>query len=219
MKIMNSVRLTANQKRVLAKIFASPTAKVAGSEISDNENMAGARRQLERLGAIEYVAGEASVTDKGTELAKSENIIDDAGQLTPDGEALAYTNPQGTEDKDVTKAPPTTPPVGVGAGMQQPPGGGDVGATAGEGGGGMGLTMSYEPSYQSMKLLQELLGEARRPRMMPSTARRRSVQFMQKKQEPNGPATFDPASKMSTVKTTGGVLPISFKKFYSTIKS
>lgn len=210
MKIMNSVRLTANQKRVLAKIFASPTPKVAGGEISDNRNLAGARRELERLGAIEYVAGEATVTDKGTELAKSENVIDDAGQLTQDGEMLAYTNPQGKEDKDVTKAPPQTPPTGVGAGMGPTPGGGDIGAMGAEGGGAMGLTMSHKPSYQSMELLQELI---RHP-IARAVVRRRAQQFMQKKTPPNTPDTFEPASTRSTVKTTGGSLPRTFKQFY-----
>jgi hypothetical protein len=122
MKVLSSVALTSNQKRVLAKIVASPTARVAGGEVSGDRNLAAARDELARLGAIEFVGNEASMTEKGEQLARDENLIDDAGQLTQDGQALAYTDPDGQEDKDVTKAPATTPPTGVPGGATPAPG-------------------------------------------------------------------------------------------------
>lgn len=142
MKILTSVSLTSNQKRVLAKIAASPTPRVAGEEISGNQNLAAARDDLAKLGAIEFVGGEASMTDKGQQLARDENIVDDGGQLTQDGEALAYTDPSGQQDKDIAKQTPTTPPGGVPGGAAPMPGASPVAAPPG---GGMDLTMSYNP--------------------------------------------------------------------------
>ena len=147
MKVLPTVTLTSNQKRVLAKIFASPTPKVAGEEIAGDENLAAARDQLGKLGAIEFISGEASVTEKGEQLAKDENIVDDAGQLTPDGEQLAHTTAGGKEEKDEPGKPEMTPPPGV------------VGAPApNEMPGAMGgLAMSHVPTYSPLKFLKELL--------------------------------------------------------------
>ena len=140
MRVLPGVTLTSNQKRVLAKIAASPTPKVAGEEVSGDQNLVGARDQLAHLGAIEFVAGEATMTDKGQQLAKDANLVDDSGQLTPDGEALAYTSSMGKEDKDKTRQPPTTPPPGTPqmglGGPPPPPAGGEM---------GLGLTMSHIP--------------------------------------------------------------------------
>lgn len=139
MRVLPGVSLTDNQKRVLAKISASPTPKVAGEEVSGDQNLVGARDQLAHLGAIEFVAGEATITDKGMQLAKDANLVDDSGQLTPDGEALAYTSTTGKEDKDKTKQPPTTPPPGApGMGLGGPPPAPGAGA-------GLDLTMSFVP--------------------------------------------------------------------------
>lgn len=144
MKVLPTVTLTSNQKRVLAKILASPTPKVAGKEISGDQNLIAARDQLMKLGAIEYVAGEASVTEKGQQLAQEENVVDQNGQLTPDGQALAYTTPTGKQDKDVTRQPSETPPAGVPSGP--------VGGTQTPPPGGMDLTMSYVPSFKEFLL-------------------------------------------------------------------
>jgi hypothetical protein len=155
MRVLPTVSLTANQKRVLAKIAAAPTPKVAGEEISGDQNLAGARDQLAHLGAIEFVAGEASMTDKGQQLARDSNVVDDSGQLTPDGEQLAYTDAAGKQDKDATKAPPTTAPAGVPPmGLGAPPLGA---APPAPGGGGMqlDLTMSYVPASFKEFLAEE----------------------------------------------------------------
>jgi hypothetical protein len=94
MRVLSTVTLTTTQKRVIAKTLASPTPKVAGEAISGDENMITARDQLAKLGVIEYIGGEVNITEKGQALAKDENIIDDSGQLTDDGNALAYDDEQ-----------------------------------------------------------------------------------------------------------------------------
>jgi hypothetical protein len=126
MRVLSTVSLTSNQKRVLAKIIASPTPKVAGEEISGDQNLIAARDQLAELGAIEHVGGEASLTDKGEQLAREDNITDEGGQLTPDGEKLAHTSTTGEPDDDSAEAPAQTPPP-AGMGGPAPVAGGTPG--------------------------------------------------------------------------------------------
>lgn len=120
---MSAVHPTSNQKRVLAKIAAAPTPTVAASEISSDANMVSARNMLMKLGMISFSNNEAALTDKGTEVATDENIIDQSGQLTQAGQKLAFTDSNGTEDKDTAGQQPPE------AGAPPPPGpdaGGDV---------------------------------------------------------------------------------------------
>lgn len=149
MRVLPSVTLTSNQKRVLAKIAASPTPKVAGQEISGDQNLIGARDQLAHLGAIEFVAGEATMTEKGQQLSREHNITDEGGQLTPDGEQLAYTSTTGKEDKDKTTQPQTTPPPGT-------PQMGIGGPPPAPGGMGLDLTMSHHPMSFKEFLTEEI---------------------------------------------------------------
>lgn len=153
MKELNTVNLTANQKRAIAKIIASPTPKIAGQEVSGDQNLVAARNELARLGAIHFVGGECSLTDIGERLAQEDNIADASGQLTPDGQKLAYTDTSGKEDKDVTQQPPTTQPAGM---AQNSPG-----ALAPQPTGDMGnLTMSNVPKYEPLEMLRELMEHA-----------------------------------------------------------
>lgn len=100
-QILNSVHPTDNQKRVLAKIAASPTSTVAAEEISNNQNMIAARDMLMKLGLITVNNGEAEMTERGAQVAVDENIIDDNGELTKTGQAFAYTSPNGRIDADM----------------------------------------------------------------------------------------------------------------------
>lgn len=102
MRIMSAVHPTDNQKRVLAKISAAPTPKVAGEEISKDPNMVAARDMLVKLQIISMQSGEAQLTDSGRQVSQDENIIDQNGQLTKTGEALAFTSPQGQPDNDTS---------------------------------------------------------------------------------------------------------------------
>lgn len=100
-QIMNSVHPTDNQKRVLAKIAASPTSTVAAEEISTGQNMVAARDMLMKLGLITLNNGEAAMTERGAQVAVDENLIDDNGQLTKTGQAYAYTGSNGQVDADM----------------------------------------------------------------------------------------------------------------------
>lgn len=91
------IRPTNNQKKVLAKIIAAPTPEVAASEISQGRALVTARDMLAKLGLITIEDNKASVTDLGEEIMRNQNIIDDARQLTPDGEKLAYDKKQTQE--------------------------------------------------------------------------------------------------------------------------
>lgn len=144
MKQLDTITLTSNQKRVIAKILAAPTPSVAGEEISGDQNLVGARDQLAKIGAIQFIGGEATLTDVGERLAREDNIVDDNGELTSDGEKLAFTSPSGKSDKDETQAPPTTPPPGVPS---------PTPATIAP---GEELTMSHTPKYERLQLLREM---------------------------------------------------------------
>lgn len=95
MRLLSTVRLNDNQKRVLAKIAAAPTPTVAGEEISKEPNLISARNLLMKLGAITFVDGRAEITDKGQSLGKDENILDDSGGLTDAGNKIAFTKANG----------------------------------------------------------------------------------------------------------------------------
>jgi hypothetical protein len=127
MKLLDTVRLSDNQKRVIAKIIAAPTPKVAAKEISDGATMVKARDILMDLGLITVALDDrAELTDNGRRVAQSENIADESGNLTPDGEKYAFTDEYNADDKDVAQAPAETPPVDSGMppadgmGMDQP---------------------------------------------------------------------------------------------------
>jgi hypothetical protein len=100
MRLLSAVHPTTNQKRVLAKILAAPTPTVAGAEISKDANLVAARNMLMKLGVISFANNEATLTDRGTQIAAEENISDQAGQLTPAGQQLAYTNSRDKPDSD-----------------------------------------------------------------------------------------------------------------------
>lgn len=136
MKQLDTIALTSNQKRVIAKILAAPTPSVAGEEISGDQNLIAARNQLTRIGAIQVLGDEATLTDVGERLAREDNITDESGELTPDGQELAFTSSKGKSDKDNTQAPPTTPPPGVP---------------------GEELTMSHAPKYERLQFLREII--------------------------------------------------------------
>lgn len=98
MRIISAVHPSDNQKRVMAKMAAAATPKVAGEQLSNDANIVAARNMLMKLGLITFTNGEAAFTDKGTQVAQDENILDQNGQLTPTGKALAYSTPGGQED-------------------------------------------------------------------------------------------------------------------------
>lgn len=89
-RMLTGIHPTENQKKVLAKIIASPSPKVAGEEIIGDENLVAARNILMKLGVVTFSGGNAELTDKGKQIAQDENIADEGGQLTDAGNILAY---------------------------------------------------------------------------------------------------------------------------------
>lgn len=131
MKQLSTIVLSSNQKKVLAKIIASATPKLAGEAINGDRNLVAAREQLAKLGAIEFVGSEASVTDIGERLAREENLIDEMGELTTDGQAFAQAS--------------SNTPAESGSAPEQDSQQDDT------------LMMSYSPKYEPMSLLKEML--------------------------------------------------------------
>lgn len=117
MRLLSAVHPTMNQKRVLAKIIAAPTATVASEELSKDPNLVAARNMLMRLGVISLVNNEATLTDKGQQIATEENICDQSGQLTHVGQQLAYTNSRNQPDGDQAAAPQQQPRAPAAGGM------------------------------------------------------------------------------------------------------
>lgn len=89
-KRLESIRLTTNQKKVMTRILAAPTEQVAAEQASKGRNLVAARDMLSKLGMIAFEEHRASVTDDGMEVMKRENLIDDMGELTEDGNEFAY---------------------------------------------------------------------------------------------------------------------------------
>lgn len=102
MHILDTFRPTKTQKQVLAKIAGAATPTVANDAISMGTNTVAARNILIKLGLIAVNGGEASLTDAGTQLATAENITDETGELTPEGQALATV-------EEIDQAPDVSP--------------------------------------------------------------------------------------------------------------
>lgn len=104
MRLLSTLRPTQNQMIVLAKIVASQDVPArAAAEISTNTNMIAARNLLMKLNAITYTDNSASLTDIGQQLAREQNIVDESGQLTEEGNKLAASTADGKQPKE---APP-----------------------------------------------------------------------------------------------------------------
>lgn len=143
MRVLSSIRLTDNQKRALARIIAAPTSKVAADEISNDINMIGARDTLIQLGLIHFANDDAALTDQGMQIMKSEALVDDSGQLTPDGQEFAHTDPKGQPTRGQVNSPPATSDV--------------TGDMMGAPGGQPEMQLQHDNYFDRMLLLKELI--------------------------------------------------------------
>lgn len=88
-KRAEALQLTDTQKKVIARIVAAATPKVAAEDISKDPNIVAARDMLIKLGVITFSEGTlAALTASGKKLATDSNIIDAAGILTDEGNKL-----------------------------------------------------------------------------------------------------------------------------------
>ena len=100
--------LTENQKRVLCKVFISPTPTLALEEISDDTHLISARDMMVEKGFLDINETEASLTDDGKELMLDHNLINNNDELTEDGKFYAGSDSSGdNEEGPVEPEPPT----------------------------------------------------------------------------------------------------------------
>ena len=96
-RILTTLHLSNIQKEVLAKVKASPNGHIAWEEItkaSENfdQNFSSARDVLGNLGLLKVGEGTLEITEKGEEVMRDENIVDDMGELTDNGRQLSSIN-------------------------------------------------------------------------------------------------------------------------------
>lgn len=110
MHLLSTLRPTQNQLRVIATIAASKEFPArAAAEISNDENLVAARNLLMKLDVITFTDNSAELTDKGEQLAREQNIIDDSGQLTDEGNKLISTSTEKNGNSE-NNEPPTQEP-------------------------------------------------------------------------------------------------------------
>jgi len=95
-RVHGNISLSHTQKYVLAKLIASPTPLTAYESVSNGRNVVAARDQLTGLGLMQYQENEAVISDSGMEAMREENLVDDMGNLTDEGEQYGYAS--GPED-------------------------------------------------------------------------------------------------------------------------
>ncbi len=94
----------------MAKILASPEGNLPDEDISRGPNLKQARDLLIQLNMITNDGeNKYSVTEKGQKVAKDENIIDDTGELTEQGQGLAYPEESGDKPAPETGQGPGGP--------------------------------------------------------------------------------------------------------------
>lgn len=113
-KVLTNVHLSDSQKLVMAKIKASANSNVAGEQARNSKNMASAQQTLAKLGLIAVDSTGASLTEKGIKTMADENMTDDSGALTPEGQKFADAkdlNDLAKADKGQTGEEPPAPDV------------------------------------------------------------------------------------------------------------
>lgn len=82
-----AVQLTSIQKGVLATIATAATPEIAYETCNGVQSLVIARNILRTLGLVRISQGQLALTDQGQEALITNNILDDTGQLTEDGES------------------------------------------------------------------------------------------------------------------------------------
>ena len=144
-QVIRTLHLSDMQKEVLAKVKAAPNAQVAFEELAHepdevDDNIAAARDQLEDLGLLAILQDGIRVTTRGLEVMKDENLIDETGEFTEEGQEYAGRD-RGKEPEDVAGGEPMGEPGPMGA---------EMGAGAGV------PDMGGAPPMESFSLVAEL---------------------------------------------------------------
>lgn len=81
-----AVQLTSLQKGVLATIATAATPEIAFETCNGVQSLVVARNILRTLGLVKINQGQLALTDQGQNALVTNNILDETGQLTEDGE-------------------------------------------------------------------------------------------------------------------------------------
>lgn len=83
-------RLTNTQKSVLLSIYTAATPEMAYEAMTGSDNVAQAGQQLRSMGLInvDSSGSRAGVTDTGQEALTNNNLVDDTGQVTEEGQQM-----------------------------------------------------------------------------------------------------------------------------------
>jgi len=117
-RTLSTVHLTDIQKEVLVKIHQAPSPTVADEQISKGRNYVAARQLLAKLDLVDTAEDNLVVTDTGLDVMKDEGLVDDAGELTEQGNKYAT---KGTEQRTPGPGPEIPPPPGPEIGAGTPP--------------------------------------------------------------------------------------------------
>ena len=81
-----TINLTDAQKGMLITIHASATPQQAYDMASGSPNTVQAKDELVRLGLAQQSANQLALTPQGNDALINNNLVDQTGQLTPEGE-------------------------------------------------------------------------------------------------------------------------------------
>lgn len=92
-------RLTDTQKIVLTNIYAAPTPETAYDSVTGHQNLVVARNQLRSMNlvVVDDTDSRAGITDEGYTALSNNNLIDDIGELTEEGNSLLIKATPNTE--------------------------------------------------------------------------------------------------------------------------
>jgi len=106
-QILTNIQLSQAQKLILSKLMLpEKTPLTSYEQVTTGENMVANLDTLVQLGMVIVGNNAAEITQKGIDAAKNENLVDEMGTLTQDGEKYAYAKdiedikdiePQGTD--------------------------------------------------------------------------------------------------------------------------
>ena len=118
-----NIMLSVAQKFVLTKLMLpeAESTLIAYKRVSTGRNIVAARDVLIKQGMLIVGANEAQITEKGQEALKNENLIDDMGTLTPQGEEYAYAEDLEAAEKIMASPKqPEMPALGQEAEVEPP---------------------------------------------------------------------------------------------------
>lgn len=114
-QILTNVRLSQTQKFVLTKlVIPDSTPLTSYEQTSSEKNVVANRDILVKLGMVEVGENAVQITKKGREALRNENLVDDMGNLTEQGEQYAYAEKLEDIEKIVAQQQnePMTPDTG-----------------------------------------------------------------------------------------------------------